>query len=749
MASSRRPTVLGPIPAPKTASAGENRAAAVEDDEESTTVDQGPPVAPQGKSKDRWEEKTHREGSGSSKKARKRSRGDSAAEEEDEVTVKADDNLVGPELGTGTIDELTVEDQTNPPPPLSIVPPLPAPKPQPAPRLTPIRPINTTAGRLIVTAGNDNGREFELTGKPLVVGRGIDCSVVLTDIAVSRKHLQIDFDGRYYTLRDLGSGNGTLINDRLEDGVCQLQHGDRLELGNTIIRFEHPASKTDQAVIGWGDQADVDEEARTLAGKGARKSPPLAAKISSPDLGVEGPPPEVLQGLMLPGSPPGAVVAADGPHAPLARERDVPGPPPDGSPPLPMPQQPTAPVGHPLAPGMSQTPLPQAAGHLLLSPDAYAEELHPQLLPTNRNRIIIGLILATLGVVLLAIIATIIRSTGSSTTAAAVPATDAGPAEHQALTEPRPEADNPAQAATDAATAVAEPSPPPNPPSIPAPSETLPVSTWGTNEILLASRDRTPHTRVDAPESPQQPAAAPPSRVEQPKPERKHPPARHKPTRKTKRTRSKPRRTATASSKKGSSSAARKKAEAFYQKKQFGSAAAALRAAADSASDDEASQLRALAKKYETVGASLTKARANKSSSPTTSMAAYRRALSLDKSVGNSTHATYIRLQLGAVAPLAAASYMAQKRYEAAKKAADAAVNYGAGANATVKRVRNALERKAGEFYQSAIKMKKKKPNSARKLLRRVIKMVPADSPWYAKAYKALNARNKSRDEDE
>ena len=75
-------------------------------------------------------------------------------------------------------------------------------------------------------------------------GRSVDNDVVLTDIAVSRKHLTIEFDGASYVLNDLGSGNGTVVNNRDEDGAFRLGHGDKLELGNTVLVFECTAAGT-------------------------------------------------------------------------------------------------------------------------------------------------------------------------------------------------------------------------------------------------------------------------------------------------------------------------------------------------------------------------------------------------------------------------------------------------------------------------------------------------------------------------
>jgi hypothetical protein len=92
------------------------------------------------------------------------------------------------------------------------------------------------------------------------------------------------------------------------------------------------------------------------------------------------------------------------------------------------------------------------------------------------------------------------------------------------------------------------------------------------------------------------------------------------------------------------------------------------------------------------------------------------------------------------VAPKAAASFMAKGKYEAAKSAADTAASTGAGSSPMVQRVRQGLERQAGELYKSALRMKDE-PKKADKLLQRILDMVPPSSPWYSKAYKRRNAR--------
>ena len=95
---------------------------------------------------------------------------------------------------------------------------------------------------LAVESGNDLGREFVLQEGENGVGRGIDNDVILADVAVSRRHLRIIREGDVLTMRDLGSGNGTLVNGQRETTVC-LVDGDRLELGETTLVVRLPGAE--------------------------------------------------------------------------------------------------------------------------------------------------------------------------------------------------------------------------------------------------------------------------------------------------------------------------------------------------------------------------------------------------------------------------------------------------------------------------------------------------------------------------
>jgi hypothetical protein len=70
------------------------------------------------------------------------------------------------------------------------------------------------------------------------IGRSRDCDVVLDDSGISRHHAEIRPSDSGWTVADLGSTNGVLVNGRNIRGAHVLQPGDRLELGSTEILFE-------------------------------------------------------------------------------------------------------------------------------------------------------------------------------------------------------------------------------------------------------------------------------------------------------------------------------------------------------------------------------------------------------------------------------------------------------------------------------------------------------------------------------
>jgi hypothetical protein len=181
----------------------------------------------------------------------------------------------------------------------------------------------TAVGRLVITAGTDAGQLLEVRpGKTYTVGRGIDNDLVLSDIAVSRKHFDLRHEHGAWVLADRGSGNGTLINTRIEDAPFMLATGDVIEIGNTSFRFELPegAPQRRQPAFTPMETQSIDDdlEMSTVSGKPYRErdTPPESlppASLPAPPLPAPAPP------LHL--SAPAARPKTLPPPAPLPRPR--------------------------------------------------------------------------------------------------------------------------------------------------------------------------------------------------------------------------------------------------------------------------------------------------------------------------------------------------------------------------------------------------------------------------------------------
>ena len=88
----------------------------------------------------------------------------------------------------------------------------------------------------IYPTGPGMGTRYALADTPMVLGRGNDCDIRITDHSVSRRHARIQPGADGYYAVDLQSTNGTFVND-VPASICKLKDGDYLRVGNCIYRF--------------------------------------------------------------------------------------------------------------------------------------------------------------------------------------------------------------------------------------------------------------------------------------------------------------------------------------------------------------------------------------------------------------------------------------------------------------------------------------------------------------------------------
>ena len=94
------------------------------------------------------------------------------------------------------------------------------------------------SGRLIVTDGPEQGQRIALGTGSMLIGRGDDCDMTLTDSRASSNHATIEWvEGQGYLLKDLESQNGTKVN-RSKVTEHHLQDMDRIQIADTVMVFQ-------------------------------------------------------------------------------------------------------------------------------------------------------------------------------------------------------------------------------------------------------------------------------------------------------------------------------------------------------------------------------------------------------------------------------------------------------------------------------------------------------------------------------
>ena len=161
-------------------------------------------------------------------------------------------------------------------------------------------------GRLIplhdVASGDDSsveqqsqeGRSLPLTRQVTLLGREIDCDIVIDDQRTSRHHAEIHWDHGRAQVVDRGSMNSTLVNRQTVRGPAPLVDGDILELGAQRYRFAFvPVANTGHALpaepLDPLEQLPPEIETRKVPGANtARPNVPAPLMLTGLSVGVAG-----------------------------------------------------------------------------------------------------------------------------------------------------------------------------------------------------------------------------------------------------------------------------------------------------------------------------------------------------------------------------------------------------------------------------------------------------------------------------
>jgi len=97
--------------------------------------------------------------------------------------------------------------------------------------------VNDFEPRLLVerAAGHQSGVAYDLT-KGAILGRG-DVEIKLDDPFASSRHARISREGHVLVIEDLGSTNGTYLNEEPLSGPQPLYDGDRIRIGDSEFSY--------------------------------------------------------------------------------------------------------------------------------------------------------------------------------------------------------------------------------------------------------------------------------------------------------------------------------------------------------------------------------------------------------------------------------------------------------------------------------------------------------------------------------
>ena len=105
----------------------------------------------------------------------------------------------------------------------------------PATKAEPAR--KTRLSEVVVTDESEKRSAYDLVDC-MTIGRGVQCSIVLSDDYASTKHATVTREDKDWFYTDLGSTNGSWIDRKRIEAPLKLRRGTTVRIGTTTLRFE-------------------------------------------------------------------------------------------------------------------------------------------------------------------------------------------------------------------------------------------------------------------------------------------------------------------------------------------------------------------------------------------------------------------------------------------------------------------------------------------------------------------------------
>ena len=144
--------------------------------------------------------------------------------------------------------------------------------------------------KLIVLAGAKEGTQIPLKKDKFIIGRASECTLRAGSSAISRRHCAIVRKDDAWVVRDLGSRNGTFLNDQAVEKPTPLKVGDEIRVGPLHFRVEPLVKAGDGSKASKPATAGQDRERRPSrsTSSGANSRPPRTSPKSSQRTAAKG-----------------------------------------------------------------------------------------------------------------------------------------------------------------------------------------------------------------------------------------------------------------------------------------------------------------------------------------------------------------------------------------------------------------------------------------------------------------------------
>lgn len=116
--------------------------------------------------------------------------------------------------------------------------------------------------KLVMFKNDGQRKDFPVSGPTTAIGRGEDCGLRVPLLSVSRRHCELGLTDQGIKVKDLGSSNGTYVNNKRISGEMVLKAGDRLAVGPVVFTVQ---------IDGWPEEIrPVKTKGQKMAAKGQK-----------------------------------------------------------------------------------------------------------------------------------------------------------------------------------------------------------------------------------------------------------------------------------------------------------------------------------------------------------------------------------------------------------------------------------------------------------------------------------------------